>query len=590
MELAGNTSGFGNLLEGHMFWTGDFTGEGRTDVLFYYPGDGNWFLGRSDGNQLTWNHASQGLPSRPVAPGLPAADAPAGRYGAAVQQLFDSDHIIREALRDRLVDVTAQSLDLRTKAATAFSGFYPSRISTADREGHSYLAPGDDLVELLTQQMNVRLQEQGAVPTAGRLRLHLTPELLKLIDTSNANDKIVGRISLDALLELMRGSVPLPPTDPVSASHAGARADELLTAITAPPAEPAEPQAGDEAADPPAREPSKTTKTTMDEPNRPEVLAKIKELLAAMRTPEAAPVFEVPARADQGTVREDLSTFELRSGPADVTSYHDFTNLQIAFQGVWTEIFNGQLEDCGKKLYEEAVKLKTFARLDAEAQSIDTLDDLKRLMAEVRDLAQITIDATPGEIRPPTTASSPVSQSTTAVDVARNVLLGGPTNDPLVNAFLNPGGALIKAIGNLFAGKPQLTWASFPGPLPVGNDVISVRFEPDAVPAGTVEFVIENGPQAWWWKGLEFREFDTFGNEIAKFLISNDPRDRGVWQADSYNRLPLYTPQLPNGVLEFQKAAPGLGFGVHTGYYLLTGLPDKMPDRTRAIFRWEKDS
>ncbi|MHA7291350.1 FG-GAP repeat domain-containing protein [Arthrobacter sp. MDT3-24] len=56
-NFAGNTNGFGNLLEGHMFWTGDFTGEGRTDVLFYYPGDGNWFLGRSDGNQLTWNFA-----------------------------------------------------------------------------------------------------------------------------------------------------------------------------------------------------------------------------------------------------------------------------------------------------------------------------------------------------------------------------------------------------------------------------------------------------------------------------------------------------------------------------------------------------
>jgi hypothetical protein len=524
----------------------------------------------------------------PAAPGPPTAEAPAERYGAAVQQLFDSDHIVREALRDSLVDVTAQSLELRAEAATAFSGFYPSRISAADREGITYLAPGDDLVELLTEQRNVTLQEQRAAPTSGRLRLHLTPELLELIDTTDANDERVGRISLDALLELVRGSVPLPPADPVSASHAEARADELLTAITAPPAGPVRPpQAGDEAAGPPV---PKLPETPKDEPNRPEVLAKIKELLAAMRTPETAPAFEVPARADQGTVREGLSTFELRSGPADVTSYHDFTNLRIAFQGVWTEIFNGQLEAVGKKLYEEAVKLNTFAGLNAEAQSIDTLDDLKRLMAEVRDLAHITIDATPGEVRPQTTGGSPVSQSTTAVDVAKSVLLGGPTGDPVVDTILNPGGALIEAIGNLFAGKPQLTWDSFPGPLPVGNDVITVRFEPDAVPAGTVEFVIENGPQAWWWKGIEFREFDTRGSVISNFRISNDPRDSGVWRADSYNRLPLYTPQLPNGVLEFQKAAPGIGFGVHTGYYLLAGLPDRMPDRTRAIFRWEKDS
>lgn len=531
----------------------------------------------------------------PAVPGPPAVEAPAERYGAAVQQLFDSDHVVREALRGKLVDVTSRSLELRTEAATAFSGFYPSRIPVADRERTTYLAPGDDLIVLQTEQMNVTLEQQRAAPIGGRLRLHLTPELLALIDKADANDERVGRIPLAALLELVRGSVPLPSAHPVSACHAESRADNLLKAITETRREPSTPQgeprkSGDVASRPPQPSKRKPPEPPKDEPNRPEVLAKIKELLAAMRTPETAPVFEVPSRGDQGTVREGLATFELRSGPADVTSYHDFASLRIAFQGVWTEVFDGQLESTGRQLYEEAVKLKSFVGLDPDAHAIDTLDDLKRLMEEVRDLAQITIDATPGEVRPPVSVGGSVSLSTTAVDVAKNVLLGGPTSDPVVDAILNPGGAVIEAIGNLFAGKPQLTWDSFPGPLPVGNDVITVRFEPDAVPAGTVEIVIENGPQAWWWKGIEFREFDTRGNVISNFRISNDPRDSGVWQKDSYNRLPLYTPQLQNGVLEFQKAAPGLGFGVHTGYYLLAGLPDRMPDRMRAIFRWEKDS
>jgi hypothetical protein len=418
----------------------------------------------------------------------------------------------------------------------------------------------------------------------------LTPKLLDLIDTTGANDERVGRIPLAALLELVRGSVPLPPTDPVSVCSAEARAGALLKAITDTPPTAGTPQdetSGDEASGPPQRAKPKSWERPKDDPNRPEVLAKIKELLAAMRTPETAPAFEVPSRADPGTVREGLATFELRSGPADVTSYHDFSSLRIAFQGVWTEVFDGQLESIGRKLYEEAVKLKVFAGLDPRAQAIDTLDDLKRLMEEVRDLAQITIDATPGEVRPPVSGGGSVSQSTTAVDVAKEVLLGGPTGDPVVDTILNPGGALIEAIGNLFAGKPQLTWDSFPGPLPVGNDVITVRFEPDTVPAGTVEIVIENSPQASSWKGIQFREFDTHAKVISSFLISNDPRDSGVWQKDSYNRLPLYTPQLQNGLLEFQKAAL---FGVHTGFYLLAGLPARMPDRMRVIFRWEKDS
>jgi hypothetical protein len=52
---AGNTAGFGNLLDGgHAFYQGDFNHDGKADVLFYFSGDGNWWLGSSDGNMLTW--------------------------------------------------------------------------------------------------------------------------------------------------------------------------------------------------------------------------------------------------------------------------------------------------------------------------------------------------------------------------------------------------------------------------------------------------------------------------------------------------------------------------------------------------------
>jgi len=40
-----NTAGFGSLLDGqHVFWTGDFSGAGHSEVLFYYAGDHNWWL------------------------------------------------------------------------------------------------------------------------------------------------------------------------------------------------------------------------------------------------------------------------------------------------------------------------------------------------------------------------------------------------------------------------------------------------------------------------------------------------------------------------------------------------------------------
>jgi hypothetical protein len=57
-SLISNTSGFGNILSNeHRIWTGDFTGDGRTDVLFHYVGDGHWWLGllAASNNQLQWS-------------------------------------------------------------------------------------------------------------------------------------------------------------------------------------------------------------------------------------------------------------------------------------------------------------------------------------------------------------------------------------------------------------------------------------------------------------------------------------------------------------------------------------------------------
>ncbi|GAA2756282.1 M12 family metallopeptidase [Actinopolymorpha rutila] len=57
-RFVGNTRGFGHAInDGRPFWVGDFTGNGSTDVMFYYPGDDNWWLGRMDSGSLTWNLA-----------------------------------------------------------------------------------------------------------------------------------------------------------------------------------------------------------------------------------------------------------------------------------------------------------------------------------------------------------------------------------------------------------------------------------------------------------------------------------------------------------------------------------------------------
>ena len=56
-SLAGNTVGFGQIWDGRPFWIGNFSRADRAQVLFYYPGDDNWWLGSHDGNQLQWSFA-----------------------------------------------------------------------------------------------------------------------------------------------------------------------------------------------------------------------------------------------------------------------------------------------------------------------------------------------------------------------------------------------------------------------------------------------------------------------------------------------------------------------------------------------------
>ena len=40
--LGGDTSGFGNVNDGRPFLDGAFSGSAKTEIVFYYPGDGNW--------------------------------------------------------------------------------------------------------------------------------------------------------------------------------------------------------------------------------------------------------------------------------------------------------------------------------------------------------------------------------------------------------------------------------------------------------------------------------------------------------------------------------------------------------------------
>src|SRR5947199_78151 len=63
--------GFGNMTDGRLIWVGDFSGQGKTEVLFFFPGDNNWWLGTHNGNELAWALVGNTAGFGPMADGRP---------------------------------------------------------------------------------------------------------------------------------------------------------------------------------------------------------------------------------------------------------------------------------------------------------------------------------------------------------------------------------------------------------------------------------------------------------------------------------------------------------------------------------------
>jgi hypothetical protein len=326
---------------------------------------------------------------------------------------------------------------------------------------------------------------------------------------------------------------------------------------------------------------------------RPFVNDHVRTLMSTVTSPEEKLLVNLdPQRATLANTEHAVDTFQLRAGASDVTSYHDFNTLQIAFRHVWTEVFDHELKRMGQELFEEYVRLKDFTGLDdGKDDPISTVDDLSRLIGEIKDLSRITSAELPGGKstgRDGTARDVPGGAKDLRDNLVYDVLTGGFIEDDALRWILNPAGAAVDFLGDLFAGKQQVSWSSFGSDrtLPGGIDVISTTFEENAVDAGTVEIVLTTSADAATWKGIDFTELDQTGRPLNVFKIANDPRDRGVWDPNNYNRLPLYTQQIRNGILDFGKE---IMFGAHKAHYFLIGLDEKLKDRTRVTFNWEKD-
>jgi hypothetical protein len=490
----------------------------------------------------------------------------------AVDVLFQTDAVLRQTITKNLSALRGESELIAARVEKAWK-FSPSQLSVDELERRNYVARGADPYKVLE---TVAMSGANALRSAKikrTLTLRKSAELEKLIkNNQEPADSLPGVVELGPLIEFIqrRGAGPIEVADLTSTRYrADAEADAILNAV-------GDSDRGGITEDVAPLEGSSSGTGGADDFVKNTVNVQMK----SATSPESLLVYgKIPNSV--GEDKNILQTFQLRLGPTDVTSYHDFHTLQIAFDHVWTEIFDGQLTSLGRDLYSEYVKLKDFIGSTQPDLQIGTLPDLRRLIAEVKRLGQTMEDGLPCGVRLEGGGSTNPKSPSDAQRLFADLGKVSPTAAIL--------GAIIDAI-SAATQKPRIRWSHFPGPFPGHQARIIATFAENVAPEGYVEIKLES-PDTSLWRGIDYQEVDVPSKRsfsVAK--ISNNASDGDLNDRNSPQMLTLDKNRLSNGLLEFdsQQVENGVrveGQGGRRGRFLLGEL-DQIADRTRVTFTW----
>ncbi|KRA84501.1 hypothetical protein ASD76_11150 [Altererythrobacter sp. Root672] len=489
-------------------------------------------------------------------------------FSAAIDASFQADANVRGALTENLkpLRADAEAIDVRLQAA--FKNFTADTL-IGERGQRHYVAPGSNPSGELDQIITQRVKELRSGGERRGLALHDTPELRRLVKKGDNGKSVVD---LGKLIEYIdrKSRTSTLVTEPEHAPLAAEIEAERLLVDAERPGENGNGQGV-------VRRKTSALEARDVSPMVEEAVAVQMESVTA---PETQLTYgKIPNSADDDKVQKEIrENFELRIGASDVTAYHDFHTLQIAFRHVWTRIFDGQLTTLGQDLYREYVRLKDFSGSTAADIPVGSLEDLRRLMDEIKKLSQFVDEETPDNLRPGgSEAKSGGLPTPTPEDAARGavaVATGGASL--FIEWAFNE---LIKA-GN----RPvRVTWAEFPLKLNEGRgNIIELRPpEQNVMPPGAVEMVLETDSNSYK-KKITFQQWDRdsqrpiYSADLQNFGGGHGPIDRVVLNAS----------QMQNGTLKFISEDEVVN-ELLLGRYVLGELGERLMDRTRLTFRWK---
>ena len=149
-----------------------------------------------------------------------------------------------------------------------------------------------------------------------------------------------------------------------------------------------------------------TDELSMEDRIKAIVLKQVSDLTAT----DSEPAADESSSEQKKRISASLEELTPPVGPADATAYHDFTSLQMAFPNIWTEAFDGNVEDIVRQLkitYDDAYEAyregsgDVLNRLgDFNEEEIYDLKEYTQLLGELSgDIAAFEGSAMPQAVR-----------------------------------------------------------------------------------------------------------------------------------------------------------------------------------------------
>lgn len=83
-------------------------------------------------------------------------------------------------------------------------------------------------------------------------------------------------------------------------------------------------------------------------------------------------------------IKKSINKLELSGGPANVTAFHDFYSLQVAFKHIWTAAFDESLRDQATDLYKSVVEL--HEEYGIEVPDVDAIQDINTFRSYLSEI------------------------------------------------------------------------------------------------------------------------------------------------------------------------------------------------------------